>query len=188
MKRMAIMASGGGSNAEAIMSYFKGHAEIEVALIISNRPTAGVLDKAAAFNVPSLVITNYDLQNPENIIRKLNELKVSWIVLAGYLNMIPRELISVFEHRILNIHPSLLPKYGGKGMYGKYVHQAVFTADDQESGMTIHYVNDKYDEGKIILQARCCIRNCKDPNAIAEEVLKLEHYYYPITIEAVMLA
>lgn len=188
MKRIAIMASGGGSNAEAIITYFKGHPEIEVALIISNKPSAGVLEKASKYGIASLVISNKSFEDRYHLVEKLKALSIDWIALAGYLSLIPQELLSSFPNKIVNIHPSLLPKYGGKGMYGKHVHHAVFEAKEQVSGMTIHYVNGKYDDGKILLQARCNITHCKDPDTIAAEVLKLEHYYYPITLEAIILA
>ena len=176
--RIAILASGGGSNAAALMNHFSKTEDIDVVLVGSNRSSAGVLEKANQAGVASLHFSREELDSGE-LLKKLETLKVDWVLLAGFLLKIPVDFCRAFENKILNIHPSLLPKFGGKGMFGMNVHTAVFEAEEKESGMTIHYVNERYDEGAIIFQGRINVSEFKSAEEIASEVLKLEHEYYP---------
>ena len=176
--RVAILASGSGSNAAALMNHFSKTEDIDVVLVGSNRSSAGVLEKANQAGVASLHFSREELDSGE-LLKKLETLKVDWVLLAGFLLKIPVDFCRAFENKILNIHPSLLPKFGGKGMYGMHVHRAVFEAEEKESGMTIHYVNERYDEGAIVFQGRIDVSEFKSAEEIALEVLKLEHEYYP---------
>ena len=185
MLNIAIFASGGGSNAEAIIRYLKDHAYLSVQLIVSNRKNAGVLDRAANHGIQTLIINREDFYEKKDLTAKLATQKIDLIVLAGFLWLIPKYLIKDFPNRVINIHPALLPKYGGKGMYGHHVHQAVFDNKEKESGLTIHYVNEHYDEGNIILQARCPLTLTDQPEDIAKKVLRLEHQVYPVAVEMV---
>jgi len=182
VKKIAIFASGGGSNAESIINYFKGHSSIDVSLIVSNKEKAFVLKRAKKHNIPSVYISNKDFKSGELVLEKLIEHDIEYIILAGFLLLIPRTLTQKFPNRILNIHPALLPNYGGKGMYGQHVHQAVFNNFEKESGMTIHLVNEKYDEGKILFQVKVDLKVTDTPDVIAAKVLKLEHKHYPEVI------
>jgi len=181
--KIAIFASGGGSNAEKIIGYFRNHATIEVSLIVSNKVDAGVLKIAALNNINALLITKRSFSQTNEIIDILKSLQIDMVVLAGFLWLVPIHFVEAFPNKILNIHPSLLPKYGGKGMYGHHVHEAVKANQDTESGMTIHLVNEKFDDGSIIFQEKCIIDAKMDASEIAAEVLKLEHNYYPQIIE-----
>lgn len=181
--RLAIFASGSGSNAESIMSYFKNHSTIEVGAVVSNKADAFVLTRAAKYNVPTKVFDKNQFREMDVAIKWLHEQKITHIVLAGFLLLIPEKLIRAFPDKIINIHPSLLPKFGGKGMYGMNVHEAVAAAKETESGPTIHLVNAHYDEGKILAQFGCAISPSDDAHTIAEKVLKLEHEHYPREIE-----
>lgn len=185
MLNIAIFASGGGSNAEAIIRHLKDHANLSVQLIVSNRKNAGVLDRAANHGIPTLIINREGFYEKKDLTAKLATHKIDLIVLAGFLWLIPKYLIKDFPNRVINIHPALLPKYGGKGMYGHHVHQAVFDNKEKESGLTIHYVNEHYDEGNIILQARCPLLPTDQPEDIARKVLSLEHQMYPVAVEMV---
>jgi len=181
MHRIAIFASGEGTNAEAIVRYFqKHHPETEFS-IWSNRADAGVLKRAEKLNIPSFLFTNEALQG-EDFIEKIKSWKPDLIVLAGFLRKIPEALIKQYPHRILNIHPSLLPKFGGKGMYGRKVHNAVKQAGEKETGITIHLVNEQYDEGKILFQKKISILPQFTAEDIGREVHKLELLYYPRVI------
>ena len=176
--RVAILASGSGSNAAALMNHFSNTEGIDVVLVGSNRSSAGVLEKANQAGIASLHFSREELDSGE-LLKKLETLKIDWVLLAGFLLKIPVDFCRAFENKILNIHPSLLPKFGGKGMYGMHVHRAVFEAEEQESGMTIHYVNERYDEGAIVFQGRIDVSEFKSAEEIASSVLKLEHEYYP---------
>ena len=184
MKNIAIFASGGGSNAEVIMNYFKNNSEVNVAIIVCNNEKAGVLERAKTHNIPVMQIPFKGNFSEERI----NWLKehVDLIVLAGYLRKIPDNLIQEFPNKIVNIHPALLPKYGGKGMYGMNVHEAVFQNNEKTSGITIHYVNQHYDEGQIIAQFHVDISHCKSPKEIQETVLKVEHENFASTIKKML--
>lgn len=185
-KRIAIFASGSGSNAQKILEYFKDNNLAEVSIILSNNPDAYVLQRADNFETPTHVFDRDDLYKTDHVVELLKDLKVDLIVLAGFLWLIPGNLIEAFPNKIINIHPSLLPLYGGKGMYGDRVHQAVLGAGEEESGITIHYVNDKFDEGVIIHQSKYKI----DPDDTVEMLQfkgqQLEHLHYPKVIENIL--
>lgn len=183
MINLAIFASGGGSNALRIMEHFKQHPYIKVALLLTGNPEAGVIDIAQSYNIPVQLVTKKTFQEEESMLFHLRTYPIDYIILAGFIWLIPLFLTREFPNRILNIHPSLLPKYGGKGMYGHFVHDAVYNAGDKESGCTIHLVNERYDEGKIIFQAVCPISPDMKAIDIAKAVLRLEHMYYPVVIE-----
>lgn len=183
MKKIAIFASGTGSNARKIVEHLEGSNNIEVSLIVSNKAKAGVLDLAKAHQIPYLVLNRQDFYHTENILKEFTINQIGFIVLAGFLWLIPNYLVKAYSGRIVNIHPALLPAYGGKGMYGMNVHRAVWEAREKESGMTIHFVNEQYDEGQIIFQAKCAISSKDSPEDIAKKVLQLEHRHYPEVIE-----
>ncbi len=183
--KIAIFASGGGSNARAIIEYFKFKQGFEIVLVVSNKPNAGVLEMAKNQGISTLVISHSSFYRTEDI---LNHLKgVDLIVLAGFLWLIPSYLIDAFPSGIVNIHPALLPKYGGKGMYGIHVHRAVKAAKEKESGISIHFVNEAYDEGQLIFQQNCVIEPEDSPEMIAKKVLQLEHRHFAPTIEQLLL-
>lgn len=185
-KNIAIFASGGGSNAEAIIQYFKDKEDVNVELILSNKASAYVLERAQKHHIKSIVFKRSEFYNTSDIVNKLNEAKIDLIVLAGFLWLIPENLIEAFPSRIINIHPALLPKYGGKGMYGHHVHQAVFDNNERESGITIHYVDQNYDEGKVLFQESVSLLPQDTPDIIAKKVLELEHRHYPQVIEGIL--
>jgi phosphoribosylglycinamide formyltransferase 1 len=181
--RIAIFASGSGSNAEEIIKYFKQHGHVGVVLVLTNNPQAFVLDRAKRLNVSSKVFSREMFRQPGEVLQWLKESQVTHIVLAGFLWLIPEYLIKAYPDRIVNIHPALLPKYGGKGMYGAKVHESVKAAGEKETGITIHLVNEKYDEGKILFQGRCKVEESYSPEKIAECVHKLEYEHYPKVID-----
>lgn len=181
--RLAILASGTGSNADKICAYFKNHPEIHVSLIISNNVHAGVLGYAQFYGIDSVVIPKSKWRKPESILSVLESKKITHIILAGFLLLIPDWLVKDYRSHIINIHPALLPKYGGKGMYGKHVHQKVKEAADLVSGISIHEVDEKYDEGDIVFQKEITLTPDDTASDIAAKVLELEHYYYPRVIE-----
>jgi phosphoribosylglycinamide formyltransferase-1 len=187
-KNIAIFASGGGSNALALMRYFNNHATIQVALVVSNNPSAGVFQKAADEGVPAILLSKNEMQATEKVLGILQDKQIDFIVLAGYLLLIPAYLVDHFPNKIINIHPALLPKYGGKGMHGMHVHEAVFAAKEPESGITIHFVNNEYDKGAVIFQAKVALTETDTAPMIAEKVLALEHYYLPRVVEKVLLS
>ena len=183
---VAIFASGNGSNAQKIIEHFSGNTHIKIALVLSNKKDAFVIQRAKKLNIPSVTFTAADLRNTKFVQDKLEEYKIGFIVLAGFMIMVPDSLITMYPGRIVNIHPALLPKYGGKGMYGDNVHKAVVAAKEHESGITIHYVNESYDEGKIIFQARCEVKESDTPETLAAKIHELEHRFYPEVIERVI--
>lgn len=186
MKRIGIFASGTGSNAAEIVKYFSEVPGIQVALIVSNKANAGVLTMAEKEAIPSMLVDRTYFYDSDQILFELKHRCIDFIVLAGFLWLVPPYLVKSYQGRIINIHPSLLPKYGGKGMYGMKVHQAVKAAGDKESGITIHYVNNKFDDGAIIFQASCPIDSQDSAEEIRLKVLKLEHHYFPKVIEKVI--
>ncbi len=186
MKKIAIFASGTGTNAQKIIDHFRTHPEIEVSLIVSNKPGAGVLNIAAAENIPYLVIDREKFFRGNAYADELKSMGIQLIVLAGFLWKIPAALIHAFPEAIINIHPALLPKYGGKGMYGHFVHDAVIASGDTETGITIHLVDEIYDHGKNIFQARVPISADDSASSIARKVQVLEHEYYPLVIESLL--
>jgi len=179
---IAILASGAGSNAENIIQYFSKSNQFSFSLIISNNANAFVHERAKKFQIPSFTFSKEDFLDANVILDCLKEYEIDCIVLAGFLLKMPQLLIDTFPNKIVNIHPALLPKYGGKGMYGHYVHEAVAAAGETESGITIHYVNSNYDEGNIIFQAKCSILHTDTPDMIAEKVHALEYEHYPRVI------
>ncbi|SEM15187.1 formyltetrahydrofolate-dependent phosphoribosylglycinamide formyltransferase [bacterium A37T11] len=185
-KRIAIFASGSGSNAQKIMEHFKRHADAEVVLILSNNPEAFVLQRADNFEIPSQVFDKRDLYESDEIVELLRRANIDLIILAGFLWLIPQNLLKAFPNRIINIHPSLLPAYGGKGMYGDKVHRAVIAAGESESGITIHFVNEHFDEGEIIYQARFKIEPGDDIETVRFKGQHLEHQHYPRIVEAIV--
>lgn len=185
-KRIAIFASGSGSNAQKILEHFKDHSSAEVSIILSNNPDAYVLQRADNFEIPTHVFDRDEFYHSDNVLNLLTDLQIDLIVLAGFLWLIPKNLIHAFPDRIINIHPALLPSYGGKGMYGNHVHQAVLEAKEPESGITIHYVNERFDEGKIIYQARYRIEPNDTIELIQFKGQQLEHLHYPKVIENII--
>jgi len=183
MKNIAILASGAGSNAQKIIEYFSNRMDISVHLIISNKKDAGVLSIAKLSGISSLVISKDSFYQSTDLLVALEKHEIDFIVLAGFLWLIPGYLIHNYPDRMVNIHPALLPKYGGKGMYGHFVHEAVHEAKELFSGITIHYVNEKYDEGSIVFQEKCEISPIDQPLDIAKKVQLLEHTYYPVVID-----
>ncbi len=184
--KLAVFASGTGSNARQIIQYFKNSSLARVALVVSNKPQAGVLQIAAAENIPTLVIEKETFFRGDGYVPQLQAAGIDLVVLAGFLWKVPQTLINAFPRKIINIHPALLPKYGGKGMYGQFVHQAVKDARELESGITIHYVDEHYDNGDIIFQTSCPLESSDDIHTISQKVQQLEHRYYPQVIEKLL--
>lgn len=185
-KRIAIFASGSGSNAQKLMEHFKRSNDVEIALVLTNNPDAYVLQRADNFEIPSHIFDRHEFYNTDNIIDLLKNLEVDLIVLAGFLWLIPKNLIAEYPGRIVNIHPAILPKYGGKGMYGDFVHNAVLTAGEQEGGITIHYVDENYDEGEYIYQAKYRIDKGDSLEMIKFKGQQLEHQHYPRIVETLI--
>ncbi len=186
-RKIAIFASGSGTNAQRIIEYFTGHTSIAVSMILSNKKDAYVLVRAEQFNIPAVVFDRQTFYESGEVLRILQENEIDFIVLAGFLWLIPVYLIRAYPRKIINIHPALLPKYGGKGMYGIHVHQAVLDNGDKESGISIHYVNEKYDEGAIIFQAKCEVLPDDTPESLAQRIHQLEYKHYPEVIEKLVL-
>ena len=180
---LAILASGSGTNAEEIFKHFKDHPQIEVSLLLSNNPEAYALVRARNHNVPAVAFSRAEFKEGTTIVKELEANNITHIILAGFLWLIPDYLLQRFPHRIINIHPALLPKYGGKGMYGMKVHEAIKTFGEIETGITIHEVNEHYDEGKVIFQATCPVSADDTPDTIAKKVHALEYAHYPRVIE-----
>ena len=185
-KRIAIFASGSGSNAQKLMEHFKRSTEVEVALVLTNNPDAYVLQRADSFEIPSHIFDKQEFYKTDNIIDLLKNLDIDLIVLAGFLWLIPKNLIQEYPGRIVNIHPAILPKFGGKGMYGDFVHKAVMEANEPEGGITIHYVNENYDEGEYIYQAKYKIDKGDNLEMIKFKGQQLEHLHYPKIVETLI--
>jgi phosphoribosylglycinamide formyltransferase-1 len=185
-KRIAIFASGSGSNAQKIMEHFKRNAEAEVVLVLTNNPQAYVLQRADNFEVPAHIFTRHEFYETDEVVRLLKNLEVDLVVLAGFLWLAPQSLLNAFPNKIINLHPALLPKHGGKGMFGDHVHQAVLDAKDEESGITIHFVSDKYDEGEIIHQSRFKIEPEDNLEVVKFKGQQLEHLHFPKVIEGLL--
>jgi phosphoribosylglycinamide formyltransferase 1 len=188
MKNIAIFASGTGTNAEKIIAHFAAGNLARVVLVVCNKPGAGVVNVAARAGLPVLMIEKEEFFRGEAYLSELMAKNVDFIVLAGFLWKVPGKIVKAFPERIVNIHPALLPKYGGKGMYGHKVHEAVIAAGESESGISIHYVNEIYDDGKTILQLTCPVTKDDDPDTLAAKVHALEHANYPIIIEKLIAA
>jgi phosphoribosylglycinamide formyltransferase 1 len=180
---LALFASGSGSNAEVIIRHFENHPNIHVALLLTNNATAGVIERAQKLHVETEFFTRDQFRESDKIQEKLRQNKITHIVLAGFLLQIPPSLIREFPSRIINIHPSLLPKFGGKGMYGAKVHEAVKQAGEKETGITIHEVNEHYDEGRVLFQAACVVEALDTIEQISHNVQALEHQHFPHVIE-----
>ena len=180
---IALFASGKGTNVENILSYFRDNKKVKILFIATNNLKSGAINHAKSYNIPLLTFKKLDLANTNKLVNKLNNNRIDLIFLAGFLLKIPEEFISQFNGKIINIHPSLLPKYGGKGMYGNNVHKAVLAAKEKKTGITIHFVNENYDEGAIIEQFETVLSNEDDLSSIVEKIKKLEKLYFPSTIE-----
>jgi phosphoribosylglycinamide formyltransferase-1 len=183
MKKIAIFASGSGTNAENIIKYFSNRKSAKVTLILSNRREAYVLKRAAEHNIKSIFFDYNEFNTSDKVLDDLLRNDIDFLVLAGFLWLVPEKILNLYAGRIINIHPALLPKYGGKGMYGEKVHKAVIDNHESESGISIHYVNKLYDEGDIIFQARCKVEPSDTPDTLAARIHELEYKYFPIVIE-----
>lgn len=188
MKNIAIFASGSGTNAQKIMEHFDANQKVNVTLILVNNADAGVIERAKKFNVPVRVFNRVEFSKSDVIVDVLKENQIDLVVLAGFLWLVPLNMVTAFPNSIINIHPALLPNYGGKGMYGDKVHEAVISAGDNESGITIHYVNEHYDDGAVIAQFKCAISKRDTPDSLAANIHKLEHQHFPVVIETILKA
>lgn len=184
--KIAVFASGSGSNAENIFNYFKNNARVELALILTNNPSTGVIERAERLAIPYRVFNKQEFTESNRIVELLHQHQIDLVVLAGFLWLIPEHLIKAFPDKIINIHPALLPKYGGKGMYGDRVHKAVVSNHEKESGITIHLVNEDYDKGKILFQATCEVLATDTYKEVANKIHALEYEYFPKVIENVL--
>lgn len=182
MKRIVIFASGSGTNAENLIKYFKAASTASVVAVFTNNPNAKVIERAENLNVPSVIFSKDDFIE-SGILQKLNSFRPDWIILAGFLLKLPESFVAAFPDKILNIHPALLPKYGGKGMYGMHVHKAVVENKEKETGITIHFVNENYDEGNIIFQKKVTVLVSDTPEVVAEKIHELEQRYFPEVVE-----
>lgn len=185
-KRIAIFASGSGSNAQKLMEHFKRSPEVEIALVLTNNPDAYVLQRADNFEIPSHIFDKHEFYKTDQVVDLLKNLEIDLIVLAGFLWLIPKNLIAEYPGRIINIHPAILPKFGGKGMYGDHVHLAVMAAGETEGGITIHYVNENYDEGEYIYQAKYRIDKEDNLEMVKFKGQQLEHQHYPRIVETII--
>ncbi|HPK09722.1 MAG: phosphoribosylglycinamide formyltransferase [Saprospiraceae bacterium] len=183
MKKVAIFGSGRGSNALSLLEYFDENPDVEVSLIVSNKKDTGILQHAYDYNIPSFVVDKYAMENEKRLSKVLQDEQIDYIVLAGFLWLIPENIVKKYEGKIINIHPSLLPDFGGHGMYGMNVHNAVFNSGNKISGISIHEVNQNYDDGAIIYQEECEISDCKSPQEVAAKILELEHKNYPLVVD-----
>lgn len=188
MVNLAIFASGSGSNAENIADYFLDSKLIHVSLIVTNNQNAGVIDRAIRLGIPVVVFSKQDFFAASKVIDILHEYQIDHIVLAGFLLLVPEKLILAFLGKIINIHPALLPHHGGKGFYGNKVHEHVIASNSPISGITIHHVNEKFDEGEIIFQAACCVDKNDSPLDLANKIHQLEYSYFPVVIEKTILS
>jgi len=186
MKKLVLFASGNGSNVQRIAEYFENNPEIEVSLVLTNNPKAGVLKRGEKLGLASKIFSKDDFYRSDKIINLLNDINPDLIVLAGFLWLIPDNLIKSYPNKIINIHPALLPKYGGKGMYGHHVHEAVINNREPESGITIHYVNEKYDDGQIIFQSSFELTEEDTPATLAEKIHLQEYEHFPKVIERLL--
>jgi phosphoribosylglycinamide formyltransferase 1 len=185
--QIAIFASGNGSNAENIARYFQNHDEIQVSIFLTNNPKAFVIERAKQLQIPCYTFNREEFYQSKTVLDLLKTYQIDFVVLAGFLWLIPQNLITAYSDKIINIHPALLPKFGGKGMYGDKVHQAVLLACEKETGITIHYVNEKYDAGKIISQYKCEVLETDTAETLARKVHRLEYKYFPKVIEEILL-
>ena len=187
MKRLSIFVSGNGTNLQRIAEYFADNKEVKIANVVCNNPEAYAIERAKKLGIPLRMITREEFKS-EAFVKEMQDLRVDLIVLAGFLWKIPEALVKAFPKKMVNIHPALLPKYGGKGFYGEHVHEAVVAAKEAQSGITVHYVNELYDSGEIILQARVSLDENETPDSLAAKIHTLEQAYFPIAIEQVIKA
>ncbi|MET3112538.1 phosphoribosylglycinamide formyltransferase-1 [Pedobacter sp. CG_S7] len=185
-KRIAILASGSGTNAQKLIEHFSESAEIEIALVLSNNPDAFVLQRADNYEIPTHIFTKEEFYNSEEIVGLLKKMDIDFIVLAGFLWLIPKNILAAYPNRIINIHPAILPKFGGKGMYGDKVHNAVLASGETEGGITIHFVNEHYDDGEYIYQGRYKIEKGDNLEMIKFKGQQLEHQHFPRIVESVL--
>ncbi|MCH7784074.1 MAG: phosphoribosylglycinamide formyltransferase [Bacteroidetes bacterium] len=188
MKRIIIFASGSGTNTQNIIEYFQQNKIAKVVLVLSNKEDAKVLERANTLNIPFLSFTKADLCTSNKVLDVLKKEMPDLIVLAGFLLKFPENILQVYPNKVINIHPALLPKYGGKGMYGSFVHESVLANNEAETGITIHYVNENYDEGAIIFQKSVFLTEGDTPETVASKVHKLEYKYFPKIIERVLFS
>ena len=187
MTKVALFASGNGSNVENIYNYFENDNSVSISLILTNNSNAFVIERAERLGLPCIIFNRDEFYYKDSVLNHLLNYKIDFIVLAGFLWLVPSKIIENFKNKIINIHPALLPKFGGKGMYGMNVHKAVYNNDEKETGITIHYVNENYDEGDVIFQKKIKIEELDSPEIIAEKVHGLEYKYFPEIIKDVML-
>ena len=185
MKRLSIFVSGNGTNLQRIAEYFQGHPDVKIVNVVCNNPQAYAIERAKKLGIPVRMVNRQMFNSPE-FTQEMADLKLDLIVLAGFLWKIPESLIQAYPRKIVNIHPALLPKYGGKGFYGEHVHEAVVAAKEAQSGITVHYVNEIYDSGEIILQARVALDEKETPDSLAAKIHQLEQAYFPVAIEQVL--
>ncbi|TVQ93871.1 MAG: phosphoribosylglycinamide formyltransferase [Bacteroidetes bacterium] len=185
---VAIFASGSGTNAQNMIEYFRNHDAIKISLIVSNNPDAFVLKRAEKEKMPKVILSGKDWEEKGKAAKVLQDHQIDFIVLAGYLRLLPSWLIRQYPGKIVNIHPALLPAYGGKGMYGEHVHRAVIASGDKQSGISIHLVNEEYDKGAIIFQARCPVLPSDTPETLAARIHELEYEHYPRVVEKVIMS
>ena len=183
MNNLAIFASGSGTNAEQIIRFFQSDPDVHIVLILSNKPDAFVLERARDLSVPSHVFTRHDFYGSQSVLNRLREVGADTLILAGFLWLIPDNILKAYSGRILNIHPALLPDFGGKGMYGHHVHEAVIRDGRKKSGITIHLVDEEYDRGKILFQAECPVLSDDTPESLATHIHQLEHLHFPEQIK-----
>lgn len=186
-KSIALFASGNGSNAMNLIHFFQNHPQIEVKTLVCNKADAPVVAKVESLNIEVLIFSNEEFESGLTVLQELDYRAIDWIVLAGFLRKIPLNIIRGYQNRIINIHPSLLPKYGGKGMYGKFVHEAVVQAKELKSGISIHLVNEEFDEGKILGQFETELTPNETSDSLAEKIHSLEHKHFPIIVEQTLL-
>ncbi|WP_309281049.1 phosphoribosylglycinamide formyltransferase [Fluviicola sp.] len=186
-KSIALFASGNGSNAVNLIDFFHNHPQIEVKTLVCNKADAPVVSKAKIRGIEVLTFTNEEFESGLTVLQELDYRAIDWIILAGFLRKIPVNIIHGFQDRIINIHPSLLPKFGGKGMYGKYVHQAVIEAKESQSGISIHLVNEEFDQGKILAQFKTSVDPEDTCDTLSEKIHQLEHKHFPIIAEQTIL-
>lgn len=186
MKNIALFASGNGTNVQQIAEYFQGNKEVNIDCVVVNKKNIYVIERAKNLNIPCFYFNREDFYQSDKVVNLMLERKIDYIILAGFLWLIPTNLLQAYNNKIVNIHPALLPKYGGKGMYGHHVHEAVVANKEKESGITIHYANEKYDSGDIIFQARCVVEEKDSADDVAAKIHLLEKEYYPKVVESVV--
>ena len=186
MRNIAIFASGSGTNAQNLVRFFRTSPFGQVSLVLTNRPDAGVIQRVQSFDIECIVFNRQQFNHTNEVVDLLVERSIDFVILAGFLWLVPDNILELYDNKIVNIHPALLPKYGGKGMYGQFVHEAVIANAEKESGITIHYLNSRYDEGDVILQARCKVEVDDTPDSLASKIHALEYEHFPKAVEALL--